>query len=363
MLAWFASHARELPWRESRDLYRIWISEVMLQQTQVATVIAYFKRFIAAFPTVKELAAADEQQVLRMWEGLGYYRRARSLHAAAKRIVSDFGGQFPETIDEVMSLPGIGRYTAGAILSIGLDAKLPILEANTIRVYARLAGYQQEVSSTAGQKYLWQIAEQILPSAQVGFFNQAMMELGSEICTPKDPQCDTCPALKWCAAKSEGLVESIPLITKKMVYEDLTEVAVLVIDGQRVLIRQCQPGERWSGLWDFPRFALESYQFTKGRKKEQELEQHLAERVQSLSGVACAIHDEWPAMKHGVTKYRITLRAMIASLADRQSRTKIALAEHCQWIGIDQLDDQPLSVTGRKLAKLLSKYDATKKLF
>lgn len=366
MLAWFAEHARDLPWRRSRDLYRIWISEVMLQQTQVATVIDYFQRFLVEFPTVVHLAEADEQQVLRQWEGLGYYRRARSLHAAAKKIVRDFRGQFPETLDEVMSLPGIGRYTAGAILSIGLDAKLPILEANTIRVYARLAGYTREATSTAGQKFLWNIAEQILPDKKVGFFNQAMMELGSALCTPRTPSCDQCPASTWCVARREQSVEQIPLLSKRMVYEDLTEVAVLVVDRQQVLLRQCQPGERWAGLWDFPRFSLEKTMLGAKSTTETDLENYLTERVESLTGIASTIHDQWPSLKHGVTKYRITLRPMVASLREagsKSSRTKQKLAEHCKWTRIDALDDEPLSVTGRKLAQLLAKYDQTKKLF
>src|SRR5687768_10854498 len=189
LLAWFDRSARDLPWRRTSDLYAIWISEVMLQQTQVATVIAYFERFLHRFPDVGSLAAADEQQVLRLWEGLGYYRRARQLHAAAKVIVAEHSGRFPLAYDAVRSLPGIGRYTAGAILSIGAGARLPILEANTIRVLSRLTAFRGDPASSAGQKHLWQIAELTLPAKRVGTFNQSLMELGSEICTPKAPTC------------------------------------------------------------------------------------------------------------------------------------------------------------------------------
>src|SRR5438270_3369360 len=155
LLRWFRESARDLPWRRTRDLYAIWISEVMLQQTQVATVMPYWERFLSRFPDPKSLAAADEHEVLRLWEGLGYYRRARQLHAAAQQIVNEHNETFPTTYDAVRALPGIGRYTAGAILSIGLDQKLPILEANTIRVLSRLTGYAKDVSSTAGRQYLW----------------------------------------------------------------------------------------------------------------------------------------------------------------------------------------------------------------
>ncbi len=158
LLNWYTRHARDLPWRRSRDVYRVWVSEIMLQQTQVATVEAYFKRFVATLPTIADLAAADEQEVLRLWEGLGYYRRARQLHRAAREIVERHDGQFPRDIDSVRSLPGIGRYTAGAILSIAFDQRAPILEANTIRLFARLLGYRDDPKTTAGQRVLWDAA-------------------------------------------------------------------------------------------------------------------------------------------------------------------------------------------------------------
>ena len=163
LLAWYASHARDLPWRRSRDPYRVWVSEIMLQQTQVATVRDYFNRFVAAFPDVRTLAAADEQQVLRLWEGLGYYRRARQLHAAAKVIVTEHDGQFPHDVDELQKLPGIGRYTAGAIASIAFGERAPILEANTIRLFSRLIAYRDDPTKAAGQRLLWQTAEDMLP--------------------------------------------------------------------------------------------------------------------------------------------------------------------------------------------------------
>ena len=182
---WYADHARDLPWRRSRDPYAVWVSEIMLQQTQVATVRGYFDRFIRAFPTIDALARADEQDVLRLWEGLGYYRRARQLHAAAKIVADEHGGRFPRNRDAVDRLPGIGRYTAGAILSIAFDQRQPILEANTVRLFCRLLGYEGDPASTAGQRLLWAMAEAVLPRREVGLFNQALMELGSEAAVAK----------------------------------------------------------------------------------------------------------------------------------------------------------------------------------
>ena len=180
---WYDGHARDLPWRRQNDAYSVWVSEIMLQQTQVATVCGYFTRFMAALPTIAALAEADERHVLRLWEGLGYYRRARQLHEAAQRIVAEHGGQFPRDLDAVRRLPGIGRYTAGAILSIAFDARAPILEANTTRLLARLLAYRGDPASAPGQRLLWAMAEAVLPAREAGRFNQALMELGSQVCS------------------------------------------------------------------------------------------------------------------------------------------------------------------------------------
>src|SRR6188768_3339922 len=253
LLGWFSAEARDLPWRWTRDLYRIWISEIMLQQTQVVTVVGYFQRFVARFPDVRALAAADEHDVLRLWEGLGYYRRARQLHAAARQIVSVHDGEFPATFAEVVALPGIGRYTAGAILSIGRDVKLPILEANTVRVLSRLTAFRGDTTSPQGQKFLWRIAEELLPDDSVGNFNQALMELGATICTPRSPACLLCPVSALCPTRKAGLQEEIPAAKKPKDFQDVTEAAIVLRrrDG-RVLLRLHKPGERWAGLWDFP---------------------------------------------------------------------------------------------------------------
>src|SRR3954454_12588148 len=278
LLVWFQQHACDLPWRQTRDLYAIWISEIMLQQTQVATVVPYFQRFLARFPDVTALAAADEHEVLKLWEGLGYYRRARQLHAAARKITSDHNGQFPTSMDAVRSLPGIGRYTAGAILSIGLDQRLPILEANTIRLLSRLTAYRGDVNSGAGRQRLWKIAEAILPKHECGAFNQALMEVGSVICTPRSPACSECPVVALCGAHRNQLVVKIPRPAKSKNYENVTEIAVIIRRGISVLLRQCRPGERWAGLWDFPRFAAAGESNTA-------LDRQIAKRVRDLVGL------------------------------------------------------------------------------
>ncbi|MDX1947183.1 MAG: A/G-specific adenine glycosylase [Pirellulaceae bacterium] len=346
LLAWFAKSARDLPWRGTSDLYAIWVSEIMLQQTQVATVIPYFQRFLRAFPTVADLAAASEEQVLKHWEGLGYYRRARQLHAAARKIVAEHRGQFPTTYDAVRSLPGIGRYTAGAILSIGLGQRLPILEANTIRVLSRLSAYRGDPTATAGQKHLWSLAEELLPAREVGAFNQALMELGSEICTPKAPACEQCPVLAQCGAFALGLQASIPLAAKKTKYEEVTEIAVVVRNRDKVLLRKCQPGERWAGLWDFPRFAAGG-----GTVADE-----IASKVAELTGVRVAAGPQLATLKHGVTRFRITLHCYESRClpqAKRATTASAATTAEIVWAAPKLLKQLPLSSTGRKIAGLL----------
>src|SRR5262249_26065537 len=191
--AWFDRHRRDLPWRRDRDPYRVWVSEVMLQQTTVAAVGPYFERFLAAFPSLADLAAADEQDVLRLWEGLGYYRRPRHLHAAPRRLVSEHGGTLPDDPAVWRDLPGVGRYILGAVLSQAFDRRLPIVEANSLRVLCRLFGYAGDPRSGEGQRWLWETAETVLPAERVGDFNQALMGLGALGCTPAAPPCGRCP--------------------------------------------------------------------------------------------------------------------------------------------------------------------------
>ena len=346
LLAWYQKHARDLPWRRrSRDPYRVWVSEIMLQQTQVATVRKYFVRFLRAFPNVQRLAAADEQQVLHLWEGLGYYRRARQLHAAAQRIVTDHRGRFPQSVDELRKLPGIGRYTAGAIASIAFDQRAPILEANTIRLLSRLIAYRHDPYAAAGQWILWHVAEDILPRKNIAHFNQALMELGSLVCTPSEPKCDQCPLSRLCAANAAGLQHEIPRAKSRRQYTQLREAAVIVHKNGRVLMRQCAPDERWTGLWDFPRFELH---FAGSHFAGDEI----VKKLQAQTGVTCTIPILLNTMRHGVTRYRITLDCYQAR--HLAGRARSASGSAIRWTAITELPTLPLSTTGRKIATLVS---------
>ncbi len=350
VFAWFQQHQRDLPWRKSQDPYRVWISEIMLQQTQVATVKEYFRRFTAQLPTVQDLADAQEQDVLRLWEGLGYYRRARQLHAAAKEIVDRLEGKFPREVDEIQSLPGIGRYTAGAIASIAFGQRAPILEANTQRLYARLIGWDETLTTSASQKRLWQFAEDILPADEVGIFNQALMEVGSLVCTPKNPDCKQCPLSAHCQAFHLGRQDEIPRPKKKVEFIPITEIALVVRKKNQVLVRQCGQDERWAGLWDFPRFPVAE---ANGSADLSGIAGQLAEAV----GIEADLQHHLTTIKHGVTKYRITL--LCHEMAYRKGRLKPQAGPDGQprvwkWIDVSHLGELPLSTTGRKLGRLLS---------
>ena len=347
LIRWFREHARDLPWRRSRDAYRVWISEVMLQQTQVATVIPYFEKFLAAFPTVRELAAAPEEQVLRLWEGLGYYRRARQLLAAAQRIVRDHGGEFPSDGDSVRRLPGIGRYTAGAILSIAFDRPEPILEANTVRLFSRLSLERGPITSTTTRNRLWDVAAQLVPTRDARLFNQAAMELGSLLCTPRAPRCDLCPIAHLCPTRQQGLQEQIPAAAPKMVREDVVEAAIVIWAAERVLIRRCGPAERWAGMWDFPRFAVT-------QTEPKQLTRELKTKTQELIGIAVKIGEQLMTLRHAVTRFNITLHCFQAEPQCPEGQTPTVASEELRWVQPSELETYPLSVTGRKIGKMIT---------
>ena len=343
--AWYAAHGRELPWRLTHDPYRIWISEIMLQQTTVVAVIPYFERFLARFPTVHELAAADESEVLRHWEGLGYYSRARNIHKSAKHVASQLNGVFPELVDELQELPGIGRYTAGAIRSFAFNLPAPIVEANTLRLYCRLLGYDGDPRSREGQSRLWSFAEELVPDDHPGRFNQALMELGSVVCTPTNPNCPACPVNFACQACLTNRQGTIPRPAVRPEITAVTELSVVLRRGDRFLLYHRAPGERWAGLWDFPRYACD--ELTKVPQRQPAwIEQKLSQEL----GVHVKVDELLTEIRHSVTRYRITLRSF---LADHESGEIAVTAGEYRWLTADEIHTYPLSVTGRKLAKLL----------
>lgn len=364
---WHAANGRDLPWRNCRDPYKVWISEIMLQQTTVAAVKPYFERFLERFPNVASLAVAHEDEVLRLWEGLGYYSRARNLHRAAKVIVEEHAGRFPPSVDELLVLPGVGRYTAGAIVSFAFDLPAPILEANTLRLYSRLLGFRDDPRSTVGQRRLWSFAEKLVPTDEAGEFNQALTDLGATVCTPTEPQCDACPVATCCRALAENTVNEIPRPARRPEITDLHEAAVAIEHKGNFLLTRCPEGARWAGLWDFPRFELsESRQRRSadtGKRTDGAVKQHRDElelRIAENFGLPVQLTERLTQLKHSVTRYRITLDCWLAEcISPRALTTSLA----CAWVASTKFSEYPLSVTGRKLAELIAREETVPHLF
>lgn len=256
LLAWYGRAGRDLPWRNSRDPYRIWLSEIMLQQTTVTTVIGYYQRFLQTFPTVKLLAAAPLEEVIDLWAGLGYYSRARNLHAAAKLVVEEFKGCFPEDVESLQNLPGVGRSTAGAIAALAFDRRAPILDGNVRRVLCRLFALQESPRSSAAEKQLWQWSEQLTPATQVHDYTQAIMDLGATICVPRKPLCAECPLVELCRAHKLGLEQQLPLKQTAKPLPTRHEVALLIAHHDCYLVRRRIAEGFLGGMWEFPTISL-----------------------------------------------------------------------------------------------------------
>ncbi len=355
LLAWYRKHGRDLPWRRTRDAYRIWISEVMLQQTTVAAVIPYFERFLDRFPTVHDLARADEQDVLRLWEGLGYYSRARNIHKAARAVVEQHSGVFPESAEELQKLPGIGRYTAGAIASFAFDTAAPIVEANTLRLYCRLIGFEGDPRAKVGQDLLWQFAERALPRKAPGELNQALMELGGTVCSVKEPACNQCPLRRCCRAFRNGKTDSIPRPKARPKITGVTHVNVIVRRRGAVLLRRHGEDERWSGLWDFPRYELtgelaatlpDDLCSPTMIRSTKSLAEVLRNEIRQQTGIDAEIGGHLTELTHAVTRYRIRLLCFEADYMSGRLRR----GEPLKWVPPGGLEEFPLSTTARKLA-------------
>ena len=252
LLAWYGREGRDLPWRHTRDPYRIWLSEIMLQQTTVAAVIPYYKKFLEHLPTVDALASASLDDVITLWAGLGYYSRARNLHQAARQVVSERGGTFPDNLESLTALPGVGRSTAGAILAIAFDKPAPILDGNVRRVLVRLFAWMEDPRSSHADKQLWSWAEALTPEEKSHHYTQAIMDLGATICTPREAKCGNCPLQEICQARKQGLTMVLPVSRKKRKLPVRQQVALVVRSAEGVLLRQRPPEGFLGGLWEFP---------------------------------------------------------------------------------------------------------------
>jgi len=289
LLMWFKRTARDLPWRRTRDPYAIWISEIMLQQTRVETVISYYLRFLELFPNVYALAQAKQDNLLKQWEGMGYYRRALHLHKTAKTIVNEYAGVFPQTLEEWKRLPGVGDYTAGAIASIAFNVRAPALDGNAKRVLARLSGEQGCIDESKTTQSLRVIAESLLPPKEPGALNQSIMELGARLCLPKQPLCAECPIQKYCAAAIQGLQKTIPVRQSQKPVPHRVVVAAAILKNGRYLLGKRPPGGMLEGLWEFPGGKVEAGE-THEAALRREIQEELGMRVRVGRLIASVDH-------------------------------------------------------------------------
>ena len=342
LLDWYSIHAREFPWRGHPDPYAVWISEIMLQQTRVETVIPYFQRWMDRFPSVFELAAAPQQDVLNLWEGLGYYARARNLHLAAHVIVDEHAGQLPREVQALQTLPGIGRYTAAAIASIAFGQDEAALDGNIRRVLSRVFNVAEPARSTAGERLLWQLAEDNLPSGFAGEYNQAIMDLGAAICMPTSPDCSNCPVVDLCLARELGIEEQRPVKTQKTPIPHHTVAAAVIRRNGQVFIAQRPEKGLLGGMWEFPGGKTEP-----GENLEACLKREICEEL----GVDIKVGDPFGIYEHVFTHFKITLHAFECLLTEG-----IPIAyEHkdIRWIKPMELTDFPMGKIDRQIAKRL----------
>ncbi|MDQ7007469.1 MAG: A/G-specific adenine glycosylase [Acidobacteriota bacterium] len=316
LLTWYDQHHRRLPWRETRSPYPVWISEIMLQQTTVETVIPYWKRFIERLPDVEALAAATEDRVLTLWAGLGYYRRARFLRAAARHIVDVHGGRFPRTVEGLRALPGIGTYTAAAIASICFDVREPVVDGNVIRVLGRCLALEEDPRRGTGRRRIEAAAREILDPARPGDSNQALMEVGAMVCRPRSPRCSACPLAPGCAGRAGGNPETYPPPPTRSPMVEVCRLGVIVEDFQgRLLLRRVPAGEHNAGLWELPWIPVEAPHPGISAPLRRRLEDAVGFPLTGITGPVAEI-------RHVITRHRIQLRLHRARPAGPAPRSR-----------------------------------------
>ncbi len=343
LLAWFQDHKREMPWRGEKDPYKIWISEIMLQQTRVDQAWPYFERFMKLFPSVHDLASANQQQVLKAWEGLGYYSRARNLHAASKTIVNKFNGKFPESYDEVISLKGIGPYTAAAITSIAFDQPNAVVDGNVIRLVTRYYGIEDDIRSTRTIKQVQELVDQLISEEHPAEFNQAMMELGSIVCSPTNPDCLNCPIQAGCIATKTAKTDVIPYKSpaKKKPHKHIG-VGIIEREDGKVLIALRPEDAMLGGLWEFPGGKQED-----GETIQQTVERELKEEL----GVQVHAYKEFMNLKHVYSHFSITLHAFNCKLISGTPKPKSS--QEIKWVHCSELEQYPFPKANKILTERL----------
>jgi len=346
LLAWYQIHHRKLPWRQSRDPYRIWVSEIMLQQTQVNTVIAYFKRFVATFPDIFRLAAADFQAVLKCWEGMGYYARARNLHKAARQLVEEANGRIPDRWEAFRKLPGVGDYIAAAVLSIAFDKPYPAVDGNVKRVLARLFEIDAPVNRSASHRRFREAAAQLLEKTDPGTFNQAVIEVGALICKPGSPDCGACPIAHWCRAWRDHRVSEYPVRIKRSPVPQYHTAIGVVVKNQRVLIVRRPVEAMLGGLWEFPGGV---------RLSDESAAAACIRNIREMVGLDIRIDYRLTTIRHAYTHFKIVADVYVCRYTGGRVRRK-GPAGH-QWVSVNALSRYPFPGSHHKFIPLLNNID------
>jgi A/G-specific adenine glycosylase len=346
LLTWMDSSRRNLPWRARRDPYSVWISEIMLQQTRVETVAPYFERWMVRFPDIQTLAAASMETVLKAWEGLGYYTRARNLHRASQQVTAEFGGRLPQDRRHLTALPGIGRYTAGAILSLAFGLPEPALDGNGRRVLCRLCNVEEDVSKAPTQRLLWQLATQLVthaPAGKAGDLNESLIELGALICSPGTPNCSACPLDGICIAHRLGVQSKRPVVPRRRTMPHFPAVAGVIRDADgRLLIVQRHPDGLLGGMWGFPGGTV---------RELKELPVSLELAIADLVGIEVAAMEALMSFRHTYTHFSITLHAFRCEL--RAGTPRPLKCAQVTWAPPSDLESYPFPVTDRRIVRFL----------
>jgi A/G-specific adenine glycosylase len=348
LLRWYAAQKRDLPWRRTTDPYSVLVSEVMLVQTTVRAVIPFYERFLAQFPDVQTLAAASLDDVLKCWEGLGYYRRARQLHAAAQHIVTAFEGHFPRSADQLRVLPGVGPYIAGAVASIAFGERAPILEANSQRVLARLIALSQSLAEGSAKRRLWQVAAKLVPATRPGDFNQALMELGASVCLPRQPSCLICPLSSLCKARQDGLQQVIPNMEPRSSPLIGREAAILLFRSDRVLLIQRPEGGLWERFWEFPTLHLEGAN-PASRPAVGPLVAGWTDSLKAITGWDTKVNPKSGEIRYTVTRHRMSLDVHRAEAV--QPAEGVLDSPRFRWLTLTELAGTLVSSPTRRVIK------------
>lgn len=344
LTAWYIKNKRDLPWRNTRDPYAIWISEIMLQQTRVDTVLEYYRRFLLCFPDVFTLAAADEEEVLSLWQGLGYYSRARNLHQASRVIVEKYSGKFPQSLDEVRALPGIGAYTAGAVLSIAFDQTYPAVDGNVLRVISRLEGSEVDITLEKVKKQIGDIVLTMIPEGMARDFNQALMELGAMVCTPANPDCQGCPIQADCAAYLSGRQRELPFKKKKDKTTEPVQYWLVIIRQQEKILMEYRKNINLLGnMWGFP--MVEKSPVSTPEKQFEEQYGLILRNLKPLGPV-----------RHVFTHQIWQIEVVEAVLAEPEILRELPQAPELRWIAFKDLKGLPIPTAFQKVIQMRSNH-------